>query len=67
MKTFSLVSLILLRCCCSAPHLDSTLAVKQFYTLWITTFTNDVNSPDDTTSLMQRYVANVGIHRLALI
>lgn len=57
MKTFSLVALILLLCSCSAPHHDSTQAVKQFYTSWMTTFTNDVNPPDDTTALMQRYVA----------
>ncbi|EHC69480.1 Putative lipoprotein [Salmonella enterica subsp. enterica serovar Mississippi str. A4-633] len=56
MKTFSLVALILLLCSCSAPHHDSTQAVKQFYTSWMTTFTNDVNTPDDTTALMQRYV-----------
>ncbi|EHC77027.1 Putative lipoprotein [Salmonella enterica subsp. enterica serovar Montevideo str. S5-403] len=55
MKTFSLVALILLLCSCSAPHHDSTQAVKQFYTSWMTTFTNDVNTPDDTTALMQRY------------
>ncbi|EHC54845.1 Putative lipoprotein [Salmonella enterica subsp. enterica serovar Inverness str. R8-3668] len=61
MKTFSLVALILLLCSCSAPHHDSTQAVKQFYTSWMTTFTNDVNIPDDTTALMQRYV---GHHRL---
>lgn len=54
MKTFSLVALILLLCSCSAPHHDSTQAVKQFYTSWMTTFTNDVNTPDDTTALMQR-------------
>lgn len=30
MKTFSLVALILLLCSCSAPHYDSTQAVKQF-------------------------------------
>ncbi|VEA34945.1 putative periplasmic protein [Salmonella enterica subsp. enterica] len=46
---------------------DSTQAVKQFYTSWMTTFTNDVNTPDDTTALMQRYVAKEVIHRLALI
>lgn len=45
MKTFSLVALILLLCSCSAPHHDSTQAVKQFYTSWMTTFTNDVNPP----------------------
>lgn len=67
MKTFSLVALILLLCSCSAPHHDSTQAVKQFYTSWMTTFTNDVNTPDDTTALMQRYVAKEVIHRLALI
>ncbi len=67
MKTFSLVALILLLCSCSAPHHDSTQAVKQFYTSWMTTFTNDVNPPDDTTALMQRYVAKEVIHRLALI
>lgn len=67
MKTFSLVALILLLCSCSAPHQDSTQAVKQFYTSWMTTFTNDVNTPDDTTALMQRYVAKEVIHRLALI
>lgn len=66
MKTFSLVALILLLCSCSAPHHDSTQAVKQFYTSWMTTFTNDVNPPDDTTALMQRYVAKEVIHRLAL-
>lgn len=55
MKTFSLVALILLLCSCSTPHHDSTQAVKQFYTSWMTTFTNDVNPPDDTTALMQRY------------
>lgn len=48
MKTFSLVALILLLCSCSTPHHDSTQAVKQFYTSWMTTFTNDVNPPDDT-------------------
>ncbi|EHC85259.1 Putative lipoprotein [Salmonella enterica subsp. enterica serovar Senftenberg str. A4-543] len=64
MKTFSLVALILLLCSCSAPHHDSTQAVKQFYTSWMTTFTNDVNTPDDTTALMQRYgyVAKEVIH-----
>lgn len=67
MKTFSLVALILLLCSCSAPHHDSTQAVKQFYTSWMTTFTNDVNPPDDTTALMQRYVAKEVILRLALI
>lgn len=67
MKTFSLVALILLLCSCSAPHHDSTQAVKQFYTSWMATFTNDVNTPDDTTALMQRYVAKEVIHRLALI
>lgn len=67
MKTFSLVALILLLCSCSAPHHDSTQAVKQFYTSWMTTFTADVNTPDDTTALMQRYVAKEVIHRLALI
>lgn len=67
MKTFSLVALILLLCSCSAPQHDSTQAVKQFYTSWMTTFTNDVNPPDDTTALMQRYVAKEVIHRLALI
>lgn len=67
MKTFSLVALILLLCSCSTPHHDSTQAVKQFYTSWMTTFTNDVNPPDDTTALMQRYVAKEVIHRLALI
>ncbi|HCT9370038.1 TPA: YbjP/YqhG family protein [Salmonella enterica] len=67
MKTFSLVALILLLCSCSAPHHDSTQAVKQFYTSWMTTFMNDVNTPDDTTALMQRYVAKEVIHRLALI
>lgn len=66
MKTFSLVALILLLCSCSTPHHDSTQAVKQFYTSWMTTFTNDVNPPDDTTALMQRYVAKEVIHRLAL-
>ncbi|SUH36036.1 putative periplasmic protein [Salmonella enterica subsp. enterica] len=66
-ETFSLVALILLLCSCSAPHHDSTQAVKQFYTSWMTTFTNDVNTPDDTTALMQRYVAKEVIHRLALI
>ncbi len=67
MKTFSLVALILLLCSCSAPHHDSTQAVKQFYTSWMTTFMNDVNTPDDTTALMQRYVAKEVIHRPALI
>lgn len=67
MKTFSLVALILLLCSCSTPHHDSTQAVKQFYTSWMTTFTNDVNPPDDTTALMQRYVAKEVILRLALI
>lgn len=66
MKTFSLVALILLLCSCSTPH-DSTQAVKQFYTSWMIAFTNDLDTPDDATALMQRYVAKEVIHRLTLI
>ncbi|ECF6029925.1 DUF3828 domain-containing protein [Salmonella enterica subsp. salamae] len=67
MKTFSLVALILLLCSCSTPHHDSTQAVKQFYTSWMTAFTNDLDTSDDATALMQRYVAKEVIHRLTLI
>ncbi|EAB6844965.1 putative periplasmic protein [Salmonella enterica subsp. salamae] len=67
MKTFSLVALILLLCSCSTPHHDSTQAVKQFYTSWMIAFTNDLDTPDDATALMQRYVAKEVIHRLTLI
>ncbi|SUI19721.1 putative periplasmic protein [Salmonella enterica subsp. salamae] len=63
MKTFSLVALILLLCSCSTPHHDSTQAVKQFYTSWMIAFTNDLDTPDDATALMQRYVAKEVIHR----
>lgn len=67
MKTFSVAVLILLLCSCSTPHRDSAPDVKQFYTSWMTTFTNDLDARDDTTALMQRYVAKEVIHRLALI
>ncbi|EED7439697.1 YbjP/YqhG family protein [Salmonella enterica] len=67
MKTFSLVALILLLCSCSTPHHDSTQAVKHFYTSWMIAFTNDLDTPDDATALMQRYVAKEVIHRLTLI
>lgn len=67
MKTFSLVALILLLCSCSTPHRDSKQTVKQFYTSWMTTFTNDLDTGDDSNALMQHYVAKEVIHRLALI
>ncbi|HCM1978478.1 TPA: YbjP/YqhG family protein [Salmonella enterica subsp. houtenae serovar 47:z36:-] len=67
MKTFSLIALILLLCSCAMPHRDSTQDVRQFYSAWMTTFTNDPHAPGDTTALMQRYVAKEVIHRLDLI
>lgn len=67
MKAFSLIALILMLCGCSAPHQDSTQAVKQFYLAWMNINTQDLDTPRDTSALMQRYVAKDLIERLALI
>ncbi|MDE9620717.1 YbjP/YqhG family protein [Citrobacter portucalensis] len=67
MKTFSLITLILALCGCSAPHRDSTQDVKQFYFAWMNNYTQDLDTPHDTSALLQHYVAKDVINRLALI
>ncbi|WP_414445913.1 YbjP/YqhG family protein [Citrobacter europaeus] len=67
MKAFSLIALILVLCGCSAPHRDSTQDVKQFYLAWMYIYTQDLDTPHDASTLLQRYVAKDVIDRLALI
>ena len=67
MKAFTLLAFILLLCSCSAPPQDSSNDVKQFYLAWMTAFVDEPDTPQDTTGLMQRYVAKEVIDRLALI
>ncbi|ATF48760.1 hypothetical protein CO701_06270 [Citrobacter werkmanii] len=63
MKTFSFIALILLLCGCTTTHHDSTEDVKQFYLSWMKAWTEG----NDTSTLMQRYVAKDVINRLAMI
>lgn len=67
MKVFSFIALILLLCGCSTPHCDSTHDVKQFYLLWMTTWSEGDALPDKTSAVMQHYVAKEAIERLAMI
>lgn len=67
MKAFSLIALILVLCGCSAPHRDSTQDVKQFYLAWMYIYTQDLDTPHDASTLLQRYVAKDVINRLTLI
>ena len=67
MKAFPLIVLILLICGCTPSHRDSTQDVKQFYLSWMKNYTQDPDTPRETSALLQRYVAKEVIGRLALI
>lgn len=67
MKAFPLIVLILLICGCTPSHRDSTQDVKQFYLSWMKNYTQDPDAPRETSALLQRYVAEEVIGRLALI